>query len=56
MGLKISENMHLMDIDEIHQLFLKQIILNISIQVWGIYFAKHEFGVFTILPKYHSYS
>jgi hypothetical protein len=24
---------------------------NISIHVWCVYFAKHEFGVFTILPN-----
>jgi hypothetical protein len=58
MGLKIGERMHLMDIDENTPIFLQFFFNkhNISIYVWGIYFAGHEFGVFTILPKYHLYS
>ncbi len=47
-----------MDVDENTPIFLQIVFYkhNISIYVWGIYFAGHEFGVFTILPKYHLYS
>jgi hypothetical protein len=58
MGLKPIEKMHLMDIDENTPIFLQIIFYkhNIFTHVWGIYFAGHKFGVFTILPKYQFYS
>ncbi len=58
MGLKPSEKMHFMDIDENTPIFLQKQIYkqNIFTHVWGIYFAGHKFGAFTILPKYHLYS
>jgi hypothetical protein len=52
MGLKIGENMHLMDIHGNAPIApQKNCKHNIFIYVWNIYFAGHEFGVFTKLPK-----
>jgi hypothetical protein len=47
-----------MDIDENTPIYLQENIYkhNFSIHLWGIYFVKQKFGVFTILPKYHLYS
>jgi hypothetical protein len=58
MGLKICENMHLMNIDENKPISfqINNFKHNIFIHVWGIYFSRHKFGVLTIIPKYHLYS
>jgi len=47
MGLKTSEKMHLMDIDENTPIFLQIFIYkhNIFTHVWDIYIVRHKFGV-----------
>jgi hypothetical protein len=59
MGLKIGDNIYLMDIDENTQIVHQtnnSLTVTFPYMNEVLFLIRHEFGVLTILPTYHLYS